>query len=535
MKYLINNGTIADGSGGPPFKADLLIENGRITAVGNIYNPPAGSSEFTVIDASGKTVTPGFIDVHRHADLAVFKPGFGEAELRQGLTTVINGNCGLSVIPCPEPYRRDILDFLAPVAGTLPEGLSFTDFGNYMAAVPDRLPLNVGMLIGSGTVRTAAAGYRSVLSGEHIKSIHAYLECALSDGAFGVSVGLQYVPDMYYDAAELIEALAPLKGAGVPLCTHTRGDGDELFEALGEVISIAEAVGTPLQVSHFKNMGRRYWRSRLPQALGLLDEARNRGLSVNTDVYPYTFGTTQLIHIMPPSYLEGGMGCLVERLRDRDSRKRLKDILETGADTSGPFENMYRLLGWDSFRLTSFVTEANSIYTGKSIPEIAALRGTDCFNCVCDLLIEEGGRITMLDYITCDEDIADIMNYEHAFIISDAIYPSTGLPHPRVYGTCARVIETYVNKLHALSLPAAVRKMTSQPAEVFGITGKGLLKAGYDADICIFDPANIHENATVSIPAACSSGFDYVFVNGEPAVINDRLTGLKEGRRLYHR
>lgn len=222
MRYLIKNATIVDGTGSEPYLGECLTGDHRILSVirygdhqkRDVTEPERISGDgVQIIDASGHYLTPGFIDVHRHADTAVFRPSFGEAELRQGLTTVINGNCGLSAVPCPKPYGDEIKEFLSPVVGGYPENMTFTGFPDYLDAIPKELPLNVGMLIGNGTVRSAVAGYRAGrLSDEEMSRVQGLLTEAVDAGAFGVSIGLQYAPEMYYDTKELIRSLEPMRG-----------------------------------------------------------------------------------------------------------------------------------------------------------------------------------------------------------------------------------------------------------------------------------------------------------------------------------
>lgn len=534
MSYLIKNAMIVDGTGAAPYRGDCLIMDGKIAG---INKPVLNSDQPTLIDAAGRYLTPGFIDIHRHADNAVFRPDFGEAELRQGLTTIINGNCGLSVVPCPKPYGDEIRSFLTSVNGEYPKDKSFSGFSDYLDAIPEKLPLNVGMLIGNGTVRSAVAGYKSEpLSDEEMSKVHELLTDAIDSGAFGVSIGLQYAPEMYYGTDELIRALEPMRGRNVPLCTHTRGDGDTMLESISEVIRIAETLDILLEISHFKNMGRVHWGPRTLEGLRLIDEARARGVKVNTDVYPYTYGSTQFVQILPPSYLDGGMHKLAERLRDKSMREKLRDIIEKGrVPENEEFENYVQLLGWESFYLTSFASEKNSKYTGMSVPDIASARGTSCFDAACDLIAEEEGRITMMDYLVSDADIDTVLRHERSMIISDAIYPSSGNPHPRVYGTFARILAEYVRDRKVMDIQTAVRKMSGFPAETFGIRGKGFVKEGCDADLCLFDIGRIKDFADMYDPKRFAEGFDYVFVGGEPAVINDKMTGSREGRVLRKR
>lgn len=531
MSTLIINADIIDGTGSKAFKGDVFIKNGRIEEVfeGGI---PAGKRPLAdeVIDAGGLTLTPGFIDVHRHADAAVFRPDFGEIELHQGLTTIINGNCGLSIVPCPDDQRKEITGFLSPVIGETPEYAQISDFKEYMDALPETLPLNVGMLIGNGTVRSAVSGYRGgKLSDEEYKKAGRYLERAIENGAYGVSIGLQYAPEFNYNEDDLVRVLEPMRGSDIPLVTHTRGDGDSLFESLNEVINIAKRLNIRLEVSHFKNMGKKYWGSRALEGLKVLDAAREEGLDVNTDVYPYTYGSTQLIHILPPSFLKGGMQGAVELLSKPEERKKLTKILEEGEPG---FENLLKLLGFENFYLTTFNTEKNQKYTGLSVPTIAEIMEKDPYDCVYTLLCEEQGKIGMIDYLAGEEDVRTIMKYPHAMFISDSTYPSKGLPHPRVYGTFPRILETYVRDEKVLDICEAVHKMTGMPAQIYRLRGKGLIKKGMDADICLFDPKKTGTKATPTDPKQFGYGFSRILIGGVTVLKDDVIIKRECGRKL---
>lgn len=258
LDYVIKNGTIVDGTGSPAYRADVGIANGRIAGIGDLSAAPAG----TVIDAAGKYVTPGFIDIHRHADAALFRPDFGEAELRQGLTSVVNGNCGLSVAPCCGEFAAQIEAYLTPVTGKLPEGTDFSTIGTYLDALKRTpLPINAGMLAGSGTTRACAAGFETLrLDERQQRAYRSMLGHALEDGALGVSLGLGYAPDCFYSAAELIDALAPIAYSGLPVAVHMRQEGSGVVDALKEMIAVARAIHTPVEISHLKSIGRENWR-----------------------------------------------------------------------------------------------------------------------------------------------------------------------------------------------------------------------------------------------------------------------------------
>lgn len=531
---LIKNGVIVDGSGRQAFPGSVGILGGKITAViPEKEDSLKGVRAERVIDVKGKYVTPGFIDIHRHADAAVFREGFGELELRQGLTTIVNGNCGLSVVPCPKERRQEILGFLAPIVGNMPAGVPLHSFRSYINAVKEqKLPLNVGMLIGNGTVRAAAAGYRSgSLTDGEMRQVHRYLEAALSDGALGVSLGIVYAPEYNYSTEEFKKVLEPMRNSGVQLFTHIRGEGDNFHASLREVVEIARYLEVPLHVSHLKCVGQRNWGHGIAKALDILDEARESGLAVSCDVYPYTAGSTQLIQILPPAYLEGGVPGILKRLTDPAMREKLTDILQKpGVD----FENLVNLVGWENIRMTTLNREHNREYSGKSVAEIARLKGMDPYACAYDMLVEENCEISMVDFIASEDDVRKVMRYPYSNIISDSVYPAGGIPHPRLYGTFPRVLEKYVKEEKVLDLETAVKKMTSVPAAVCKLTTKGLIREGMDADLVVFDLERIHTGADYDQPKKPGEGFSYVFVNGEPAVVRDQIQKQSSGRVLLN-
>lgn len=512
---LIKNARVIDGSGSGAFFADVAIRDGVIAAVGQLRD----ASAFETVDARGRFLTPGFIDIHRHADAALFRDGFGKAELSQGLTTIINGNCGLSLAPLGGAHAEETVRYLAPITGAIPSELLFDSLKAYFAAAQQlALPLNSGMLIGMGTLRTFVAGFAAGdLDFFQERALHYHLEAALADGALGVSLGLGYAPEIFYSTDGLIRALAPLYQSGVPLCVHMRQEGDGVVDALREMIEVAKALKTPLEVSHLKAIGRRNWRKAVPEMLSLIERARDDGIDVMCDVYPYTAGSTQLIHVLPPEFQEDGQ--LLRALRDKGKRTEMRARMETGRD----FENITDLVGFENVIATGLRRAENRAFEGKSIAEIAQAQRKDPYDALFDLLASEDCAPTMIDFITQEEDIREILAKPYSGVISDATYPTAGRLHPRVYGTFARLVEQYVVKEKCLTLEQAVHKVTGQPAERFGLKYKGKVAVDADADLLLFDPANIHERGTYQTPDVPAEGFDYVFVNGEAAIAEGKL------------
>ena len=521
---LLRGGTVIDGTGRAAFAADVAIENGKIAAVGQLSHARARRT----VDCTGMTVTPGFIDIHRHADGAAFRPGFGEWELCQGLTTIVNGNCGLSAAPFGQGNEAAIRAYLQPITGDLPPRLYSRSLAGYFRSLPT-LPLNVGMLVGAGTLRADAAGYQlTELADGHFAAIHRQMEQALSDGALGVSLGLGYAPECFYSTADLIRALQPVAGTDIPVTVHMRQEGGGVAESVQEMIAVARALNCPVHISHLKAMGRDNWGKKIPQVLALLEQAQNEGLRVDCDVYPYTAGSTQLLHILPPDYLTGGMEAVVDRLRDQSVRRELAERIESGVG----FDDIAKLAGWDGIYLTSLHCPEDHPYQGHNLMEIAALMGQDPLSSCCELLAREHGQITMIDFMASEEDICAILRSPLSCVISDATYPIEGQLHPRVCGNVTHLLEHFVREKKALSWEQAVHKLTGRPAQVLGLTGKGRLEAGCDADVCMFAPEALHERATYTEPQQTSQGMSLVLVAGEIALENGKPTGICAGRAV---
>ena len=515
---LICGALIVDGSGSEGYIGDVGVEGGKISAVGRL----GGAAAVEVIEAEGRCLTPGFIDIHRHADAALFRHDWGRAELAQGLTTIINGNCGLSLAPVCGAHAVEIQRYLSPIVGELPEGREFPSMASYLAQAREAAPpVNTFMLAGMGTIRACAAGFSDLpLTAEQYARVHRLLEESLAGGAIGVSLGLGYAPECFYDTEGLIRALEPLRGSSTVVTVHMRQEGDGVVDALREMLAVARELRMPLEISHLKAIGRRNWRKSVPEMLRLIGEARQDGLDIMCDVYPYPAGSTQLIHVLPPEYQAGGTEALTAALLDPLTRERMRERMETGSD----FENISLLVGFENIRATSLHRPENLEFEGRSIAEIAASKDSSDFDALFDLLASEHCAVSMIDFIADEEDICDILRAPFSGVISDATYPASGLLHPRVYGTYPRLFERYVLGKSVLSLPEAVRKVTRQPADRFGLRTKGRIEPGADADLCLFDPSALRERDSYEHPETLATGMDYVLVGGRPAIAEARFT-----------
>ena len=530
MDYVIRNAMVVDGSGKKPFRADVAVQNRKIAAVGNLAEVTARQE----IDAKGRFLTPGFLDVHRHGEAAAFRPGYGKAELCQGLTSVINGNCGLSMAPVQGPYRQEILDYLAPVVGDMPAGCDFSTIAEYSQQLKGtKQRIHNGMLVGMGTARGCAAGFRDgALTDEEYRFVWKLLEQGLGEGALGVSLGLGYAPECFYDTAGLIRSLEPLRNSKRIVAVHMRQEGDEVVQALEEMLAVARELKMPMQISHLKAIGKRNWNRCVPTMLEMLRQAREEGVDVTCDVYPYPAGSTQLIHVLPPEFQAGGMDVLTKALLNPEKRAIMRRRMETATD----FENLSLLVGWENIQATSLRRPENQIYEGKNILEIAAMQDKDPYDAVFDLLASEHCAPSMIDRITHQDDIDRILKEPYSCVISDATYPENGLMHPRVFGNIPHLLEEYVLQRKVLTIEEAVHKITGLPAERFGLSGKGVIAPGMDADLCLFDLQNIRQTGTWTQPGRHAAGMDTVFVAGKPALLEGSFTEhfggeVLEGRR----
>ena len=526
MDYVIRNATVVDGTGARPFRADVAVQGEKIAAVGSLS---AISARFE-IDAAGRYLTPGFLDVHRHGEAAAFREGFGKAELAQGLTSVINGNCGLSMAPVQGQHRQEILDYLAPVVGDMPPGFDFSTIAEYSQQLQGtKQRIHNGMLVGMGTLRGCAAGFRDgKLTDAEYRFIWSLLEQGLEEGALGVSLGLGYAPECFYDTAGMIRSLEPLRHSGRIIAVHMRQEGDEVVHALEEMLTVAKELQTPMQISHLKAIGKRNWNRCVPIMLNMLRRAREEGIDVTCDVYPYPAGSTQLIHVLPPEFQAGGMDALTQALLDPEKRAVMRRRMETATD----FENLSLLVGWENIQATSLRKPENQVYEGKTILEIAEMQHKDPYDAVFDLLASEHCAPSMIDRITHQDDIDRILKEDFSSVISDATYPENGLMHPRVFGNIPHLLDEYVRQRKVLTIEEAVQKVSGLPARRFGLHTKGRIEVGMDADLCLFDLANIRQTGTWTQPDRIAAGMDTVFVMGRPALENGTFTDHFGGRVL---
>lgn len=528
LDILIKNGKIIDGTGNPWFIADIGVSGGRVVEVRHSIVQEAGQ----VIDATGLVVAPGFIDMHTHSDLRVFKHPEEDAKLMQGITTSLIGQDGLSVAPLDEPNKGPMMRRVSGLLGTYLSGWPWNSMAEYLAALDAVRPAtNSMMLVPHGAVRAMVVGWenRPATPGE-LERMKVLLAQALEEGGCGFSTGLIYPPGMYADRTELVELCRVTAGYGGFFVVHMRNEGDYVLDSIREVVGICLEAGCPLHISHLKVGGRRNW-GRAPEVLALLEEARAAGLEVTFDQYPYIAGSTMLDAVIPPRFHAGGTARLLESLQDPTVREEIRQVQENIKPER--WENWVDSCGWEGIMVNAVRTEKNRWAEGKTISELAAETGKTPLDVVCDLLIEEDDTVTMTVFYGSEDDVKTIMQSEYMTLCSDGIVG--GKPHPRVYGTCARFLGKYVREETVLTLPQAIRRMTAAPAQRLGLQDRGLIREGMVADITIFNPETIQDKGTFAEPNQYPEGVEYVLVAGQVALERGQLTGVRAGRALRRR
>jgi len=515
LNIIIRNGRIVDGTGNPWFKGDIGITNEKISGMGDLSKAKADVE----INAKGLIVCPGFVDIHTHSDTSFIVNPKADSKIRQGITTEVVGNCGHSPAPITEL------------------GKSFHSksdrYWNTVAEYYDRLeakgiPVNVALLIGHGTIRSSVLGFEArEPNSKELGLMKSLVEEGMKDGAFGLSSGLKYAPGVYAKTDELIELCKIVKKYNGIYATHMRNQGDKLIESVDEAIEIGNKSGVPVQISHLKVKGRDNW-GKAKNVLRLIDEAREKGIDVTFDQYPYRAGSTGTWTITPKWAREGGRESFLKRLKNPEEREKIEKEITEQEDWKG------------SERIIIAKFEPDPSLEGKDLDEIGKMRGKTPQSVMCDLMLEAGGSIPTVHFYGWEEEVKEIMTHKAMMVGSDgsslASYGelSRGKPHPRSYGAFTRFLGRYVLHKGVMSLEDGIRRMSSFPARKIGLLDRGILRTGMFADIVILDPKKVIDIATYDNPHQYSKGIEYVFVNGTMAVKNEKLTGQLKGKALKH-
>lgn len=495
--WVFRNARVIDGAGNPWFYADVAVKDGRIAAVGQLPNADGER----MVDAAGRYLAPGFIDVHTHLEGTVEKVPTGDNFVFDGVTTVVTGNCGGSEVDLDAWFSR-----------LEKAGLGF----------------NIASLVGHNSVRSKAMGRENrPASAEELHAMEELVEKAMLAGAVGFSTGLIYTPGTYAPTAEIIALAKVASRHGGVYATHMRDEGEQITEAIAEAVQVGRDADMPVQISHFKIDNKRLWgMSKI--TLGLIDKARDEGIDVVVDQYPYDRSSTSLNIVLPSWSLAGGMDALKERLQSPVTRARIAREMEEMLREKGREDYAYAMVAG---------FEPDRSLEGKTIPEINGLRGREpsLANEILTVMemMNQGGA-QMVYHSMSMEDVERIIQYPWAAVASDGgtrVF-GEGRPHPRSYGTNARVLARFVVERNLLRLEDAIRRMTSLPARTFGFRDRGQIREGMAADLILFDLEQVRDRATFEDPHQYSAGFELVLVNGAAVIDDGKITGRRPGRIL---
>jgi N-acyl-D-amino-acid deacylase len=524
---VVRNGKIVDGSGNPWFHADVAVRGDRIAAVGRV---PAGAGR-REIDARGLVVAPGFIDMHSHSDYVLLEDGLAQSKVRQGVTTEVLGE-GTSA----GPRKGKVPAGRASLAG---KEASWTTLGEYFGVLEKAgISVNVASYAGLDNL------WRSVMGESHERPsaeqrgrMKELLDEAMRDGAFGMSTLMAMPPGSLATTDDLVDLCRVVARHGGIYSTHNRNEGTEVFAAVKEAIAVGERAGVPVDIIHLKIADQKLW-GRMGEVVALIEAARERGVNVQANVYPYTRGNNDLASIIPPWAHEGGRAKMLERLRDPGQRARMKEDIRGGIPG---WYNHYTAVGGDWSRM---LVSGKGRYEGLTVDRVIAAKakGKDpapaALDVLFDVLVEEGGSIPTVYAHHTEDDMRRALVQPWCSVGSDGSALAIegplrrGNPHPRSFGTFPRVLGVYVREVKLLRLEDAVRKMTSLNAAKLGIRDRGLLRPGNFADLTLFDPTRVIDRATYAEPFRYAEGIEYVLVNGQVVLEKGKHTGARPGRAL---
>jgi N-acyl-D-amino-acid deacylase len=523
---LIAGGSVLDGDGAAAIAADVGIRGGRIARIGDL----AGAAAALRIEATGLTVAPGFIDMHNHSDYTILVEPKAESMIRQGVTTMVLGESRSA-----GPVKPHAADTQATQGVTV----DWTTLGGYFARLErQRMATNVASYVGEEQVWTHVVGYgQSAPTPDALEAMKELIAQAMEEGAMGLSTALLMPPSSLATTGNLIELARVAKQHGGIYSSHIRDEGEGVFQAVDEAIQVGKEAQIPVDIIHMKIAHKKLW-GRAHEIIAKVQRARDEGHNVQANVYPYTAGQNNLSSIIPPWAHDGGRERLLERLRDPQTRPRLRKEILHGLPG---WYNHYLATGdgWAGMQLVSLRSERNKPFQGKRMSELIAARGGDPVDVLFDVLVEENGSVSTVFFHHSEPDMQLVMKQPWTSIGSDGAAVSvdgpTGRthPHPRYYGTFPRVLGRYVRELQVLTLPDAVKKMTSMNADKIGIKDRGRLREGFWADIAIFDAHRVIDRATFENPHQYPAGIRYVIVNGAVTVDNERHTGALAGRVIY--
>ncbi len=522
---IVRGGTVYDGLGSAPVHADVAVNGDRIAAIGDLSSA-TGSVE---IDATGKAVSPGFINMLSWAVVSLIEDGRAMSDIMQGVTLEVMGEGGSM-----GPLNDDMKKLMADSQGDIKFDIEWTTLGEYLEYLEARgVSPNVASYIGAGTVRIHEIDYENRKATDaELERMRKLVRESMRDGAIGVGSSLIYAPDNFADTDELIALVSAAAEYGGAYVSHIRSEGDRLEEAVQELIDISRASGAPAEIYHLKAAGKSNW-DKLERVFAIVEDAQREGLAITANMYTYPVAATGLDAAMPLWVQEGGHDAWVAALGDPEIRARVVTEMTT---PGGDWENLFLAAGPENMLLLSFKSDALKPLTGMTLAEVAAMRGTSPAETAIDLVIEDDTRVGTAYRVMSEENVSKKMAKEWVSFGSDAGAPANegvfleSSTHPRAYGTFARVIGKYVRDEGVLSLEEAIRRMTSQPAQNISIRDRGQLTEGYYADIVVFDPDEVQDHATFEEPHQYSTGVVHVIINGVQVLKDGEHTGETPGR-----
>ena len=526
---LIKSGTVYDGSGGEGRPADVAIKGDRIVGVGDFKTAKAKK----IIDAHGLAVAPGFINMLSWSTESLIQDGRSQSEIRQGVTTEIMGE-GESMGPVNDRVR----DYMLKQQKDIKYEITWRTLAEYLQYLEKRgVSCNVASFIGATTIRENAVGFEDrAPTPNELDEMRALVRREMEAGALGIGTSLIYPPAFYAKTEELIELCKVAAKYQGKYISHMRSEGNRLFEAVDELLRIAREAGIPAEVYHIKAAGQQNW-GKLDQFLSRIEAAQKEGLKITADMYTYTAAGTGLDACLPPWTEDGGYDALYKRLADPATRAKIAAEVKTPSDE---WENLYLAAGApEKILLAGFKSEKLKPLTGKSLAEIAKMRGKDPIETIMDLILEDRSRIDSVYFVMSEENVRkEIAKPWISFGSDEASQAPEGVflksnPHPRAYGNFARVLGKYARDEKAITLPEAIRRLSALPATNLGLDRRGLLKGGMFADVVVFDPAAVGDRATFEKPHQYAVGMKHVFVNGVQVLKDGEHTDAKPGRALW--
>ena len=517
---LIKNAAILDGTATPHYISDVAVKDGRIALIAKNINAPAKNT----VNAEGLFLSPGFIDAHSHFDCFMSMDPSGWNNLTQGITTVVAGQCGQSPFPSGKGFEQDLVRVMDTVGGKDfdPSVEARGTFEAFLRTSNVPLGHHAAYNVGHGALRAAVMGYSSQKpTEEQMAEMCSRLRECMENGALGLTFGLIYPPSSYADTEEMVALSRVVAEYGGNISAHIRNDGDQLIESAEEMIEVARRTGVRLILSHQKAIFKQNW-GKINKIIELVDNAANEGLDVFFDVYPYTASSTTLGRFIPQDMHALGLDKMLDMLKDPVTRPQVKERVLQGRDP-------------DVYLSDTMVGSSGTHpeYTGRFLPDIAREQGTDACEVLFDILIEDRNTANGIYHRMCEPDVETALSSPRAMVGTDGLYSpvASGL-HPRAFGTFTKFLGHYCRDRKIVSLPEAIRKITSMPAAVHHLKNKGLLREGFDADMVLFDPATIIDKADYVNPTVVGDGIKYVFVLGEIAVQDGQVTPLRNGKNL---